>query len=70
MTPYGKNRVHLSKKILLKKNFNVNLSQAAPMGVVIKRCSENMQQIYRKTPMPKCVFDKVVLQIYSNHTSA
>ena len=21
-------------------------------GVLIKRCSENMQQIYRKTPMP------------------
>ena len=28
-------------------------------GVLIKRCSENMQQIYRKTPMPKCEFNKV-----------
>ena len=23
-------------------------------GVLRKRCSENMQQIYRRTPMPKC----------------
>ena len=23
-------------------------------GVLIKRCSENMQQIYKRTPMPKC----------------
>ena len=29
-------------------------------GAFIKRCSENMQQIYRRTPMPKCDFNKVV----------
>ena len=23
-------------------------------GVLIKRCSENMQQIYKRTPIPKC----------------
>ena len=23
-------------------------------GVLLKRCSEKMQQIYRRTPMPKC----------------
>ena len=28
-------------------------------GVLMKRCSENMQQIYKKTPMPKCDFNKV-----------
>ena len=27
-----------------------------------KRCSENMQQIYRRTSMPKCSFSKVALQ--------
>ena len=27
-------------------------------GVLIKRCSEKMQQIYRRTPMPKCDFNK------------
>ena len=28
-------------------------------GVFIKRCSENMQQIYRRTLMPKCDFNKL-----------
>ena len=32
-------------------------------GVLLKRCSENMQQIYRRTPMPKCDFNKVALQL-------
>ena len=39
-------------------------------GVLRKRCSENMQQIYRRTPMPKCDFNKVAQQLYSNHISA
>ena len=30
-------------------------------GVLIKSFSENMQQIYRKTPMPKCDFNKGAL---------
>ena len=32
-------------------------------GVLRKRCSENMQQIYRRTPMPKCDFNKVEKQL-------
>ena len=28
-------------------------------GVLKKRCSENMQQIYIRTPMPNCDFNKV-----------
>ena len=28
-------------------------------GVLIKRCSENLQQIYRKTPISKCDFNKI-----------
>ena len=31
----------------------------ASIGVLSKRCSENMQLIYRITPMPKCDFNKV-----------
>ena len=27
-------------------------------------CSENMQQIDRRTPMPKCDFNKVTKQLY------
>ena len=32
--------------------------------------SENMQQIYRRTPMPKSYINKVASQLYWNHTSA
>ena len=41
-----------------------------PRDVRKKRCSENMQQIYRRTPMPKCDFIKVALQFYWNRTPA
>ena len=32
-------------------------------GVLRKRCSENMQQSYKRTPIPKCDFNKVALQL-------
>ena len=32
------------------------------IGVSVKRCSENMQQIYRKTPITRCDFNKVAWQ--------
>ena len=32
-------------------------------GVLIKKCSENMQEIYGKTPMPKCDFNKIIIII-------
>ena len=32
-------------------------------GVLRKRCSENMQQVYRRKPMPKCHFNKVALRL-------
>ena len=35
-------------------------------GVLRKRCSENMQQIYRRTPMPTCDFNKVAKQLWSS----
>ena len=30
------------------------IQKQPPRGVPRKRCSENMQQIYRRTPMPNC----------------
>ena len=39
-------------------------------GILRKRCSENMQQIYRRTPTPKCDFNKVAKQLYWIHTLA
>ena len=39
-------------------------SQKQPSrGVLRKMCSENIQQVYRRTPMPKCDFNKVSLQL-------
>ena len=37
-------------------------------SVLRKRCSEIMQQIYRRTLMLKCDFSKTVLQLYLNCT--
>ena len=37
--------------------------QKQPLRVVPRKtCSENMQQIYSRTPMPKCDFNKVAKQ--------
>ena len=41
-----------------------SLQKQPSRGVPRKWYSENMQQIYRRTPMPKCNFNKVVLQLY------
>ena len=41
------------------KNKNIYLQKQPSRGVLKKKCSENMQQIYRRTPMPKCDFSKV-----------
>ena len=34
-----------------------------------KRCSDKMQQIYKRTPITKCTFNKVARQLYWNLTS-
>ena len=45
--------------------------QKQPSRVALKkRCSENMQQIYRRTSISKCDFNKVAKQLYWNQTSA
>ena len=43
---------------LPRKISNHNLQKQPSRGALIKRCSENMQKIYRRTPMPKCDFNK------------
>ena len=42
----------------------MNIQKQPSRGVPRERCSENMQQIYRRTPMPKCDFNKVALKLY------
>ena len=34
------------------------------IGVLRKKCSENMHQVYRRTTMQKCDFNKVASQLY------
>ena len=41
------------QKLITKPNFHFKKLEAA-RGVILKRGSENMQQIYLRTPMPKC----------------
>ena len=40
---------------------NMQLFRSSRPEVFLRSCSENMQQIYRRTPMPKCAFIKVAL---------
>ena len=44
--------------------------EAALQRCLKKRCSENMQQIYRRAPMPKCDFNNVSKQLYWYRISA
>ena len=41
-----------------------NLQKQSSRGVLKKRFSENMQQIYRGTPMPKCDFNNAAKKLY------
>ena len=41
-----------------------NIQKHPSSGVLKKSCSENMHQIYRRTPMPKCYFNKVAMQLF------
>ena len=41
-----------------------NNRKQPPRCVLGKRCSGNMQQIYMRTPMSKCDFNKVAKQLY------
>ena len=42
---------------------NIKEKKLPSKGVLSKRCSENMQHIYRRKSMPKCDFNKVALQL-------
>ena len=60
--------LHPQKSLCLFRVLNTPLiqrySEKQPSrGVLRKRCSENMQQIYRRTSLPKYDFNKVALQL-------
>ena len=53
--PIEQSRDHVKKCLALEGK----KQKQQPRGVLSKRCSESMQQIYRRTPMSKCDFNKV-----------
>ena len=54
-----------NEKLFLRNFLYGSLEQKQPCrGFLKKRCFENMRQIHRRTPMPKCDFSKVALQLY------
>ena len=64
-----KKNLHLKRK-KVSRAVSIKIQKQPSRGALRKRCSENMQQIYRRTSMPKCDFNKVTKQICWNHTSA
>ena len=43
------------------------MGKQPPGGLLRKRCSENVQQIYKGTPMLKCDFNKVAMHFTLRH---
>ena len=55
---------HLSSGIIPVKLTIVTKNKQPSASALKKRRSENMQQMYRRTLMLKCDFNKVAMQIY------
>ena len=68
--PYLLNLSKLNHIIILLTSLNfmapgeIKMSFHSSRAVLTKKCSENRQQIYRRTPMPKCDFNEVAWQLY------
>ena len=60
-TIFIKDSIHLSVTNEIQE---IYISKQSFTGVLWKRCSEKMRQIYRITAMLKCDFSKVVSQFY------
>ena len=54
----------MNKSYLSISDTNIQTQKQQPRDVFRKRRSENMQPIYRRTPIPKCDFNKVAKQLY------
>ena len=53
-TPLPQLSILPSLPLLSEAQTRGELQKQPPRGFLKKRCSENMQQIYRRTPMPTC----------------
>ena len=54
-------KMHRNGHMIILNVSNMSYKKQPPRGVPRKSYSEIMQQIYRRTPMPKCDFTKVPL---------
>ena len=61
MEEFNQIKTILEKFMILKNNdHHLIKTQKQPLrGISRKRCSENMQQTYRRTPTPECDFNNV-----------
>ena len=59
-----KTAVHIDFAVNLARFFRTSIQKQQSRGALKRRCSENMQQIYRRTPMLKCDFNKIAKQLY------
>ena len=60
-------QLRISQNTKIKIIRERNIREQPPRGVPRKRCSENMQQIYRRTPMLKCDFNKAAATLLKSH---
>ena len=63
----------LNREFIHKYNtcfYSNEKSRSSRSTLLSKTCSQEMQQIYRRTLMSKCDLNKVAKQLYRNHTSA
>ena len=58
--------VTFTKEILNRKLHFLRSEKQPSIGALKSRCSENMQQIYRRTPMPKCTHALMLLVSQAN----
>ena len=71
-TPVAKTKLDLDRHNKIDSpttnvNLDASLQKQPPRGVLKKRCSENMQHIYRRTLMPKCDLQSNFIEITLRH---
>ena len=52
------------EEFIRNAKYTIDIQKQPSRGVLRKWCSENMQQIYRRTPILKGFFNKVIWQRY------
>ena len=65
----GKSTINIIRSTY-RRHYKTRPQKQPSRGILRKSYSETTQQIYRRTPMPKCDFNKFAKQFYWIHTSA